>query len=149
MTIDLNDDECRHILSLNRYGHLGCVDGGEPYVVPVTYVFRDGEFYGYTFEGKKIGAMRSHPKVCVQVEDVVDGTSWVSVIAWGDFEEITAKDEVQRVKLLFGRQHGESSLAGERPLVSPGIERLHLPVPEDAVLYRIVPYRMTGKRQRS
>ncbi len=149
MTTDLDPQACTHILSIGRYGHLGCCDGDEPYVVPITYVYDNGVIFGFTFEGRKTHVMREHSKVCVQVEDVVDGRSWVSVICWGTFEVVTGHDEAQRVRLLFGKQHGEAALGGEKATVSPGIDRLHSSVAEAEVLYRITPYRITGKRERS
>lgn len=149
MTIDLKQDECEHILSIGRYGHLGCIHGDEPYVVPITYVYRNKELFGFTHEGKKIEAMRLNAKVCVQVEDVMDGHSWVSVICFGTFEEIKDSAEMQRVKMFFAQQYGESVKAGEIPPVSPGIERMHYPMEEGSVLYRVKPYRITGKRDRS
>jgi nitroimidazol reductase NimA-like FMN-containing flavoprotein (pyridoxamine 5'-phosphate oxidase superfamily) len=35
----LLDEEARALLSASRIGRLGCIDNGEPYVVPIVYVF--------------------------------------------------------------------------------------------------------------
>ena len=32
--------------------------------------------------------MRSHPKVCVQVDEIRSQSHWVSVIAYGEFREL-------------------------------------------------------------
>jgi nitroimidazol reductase NimA-like FMN-containing flavoprotein (pyridoxamine 5'-phosphate oxidase superfamily) len=145
MITDLTNSECERILTSNRYGHLGCSDGDEPYVVPITYVYKDGFLYSFTHEGQKIELMRKNPKMCVQVEHIASEKEWESVMCWGLFEEVTDEKSIQDVKLLFAEQHGESVLAGEEPAVSPMVEKLHLQNDISAVLYRMKPYRMTGR----
>ncbi len=41
----LSEEEARALLSAVRIGRLGCVDNGEPYVVPINYVFEDDSIY--------------------------------------------------------------------------------------------------------
>ncbi len=63
--------------------HLGVVERGEPYVVPVNYVF-DGEYvYPHTPPGRKADAMRADPRVCVEVDEVRDDFCRRSVVAFG------------------------------------------------------------------
>src|SRR3989338_104966 len=107
MKIDLPQHRCEEILAANHYGHLGCCDDGEPYVLPVTYVYRDGFLYGFSEEGHKVEILRKNPKLCLQVERVESGLEWESVLCWGLFEEVTDAASIQAVKLLFGQQHGE------------------------------------------
>src|SRR6185436_1035733 len=107
--------ECEAILDGNIYGHLGCSDGDEPYVVPITYVYHDGFIYGFTHEGQKIEIMRKNPKMCVQVEHVKNQKEWESVMCWGLFEEVTDEKSIQNIKLLLAEQHGKVLLAKEEP----------------------------------
>lgn len=88
MPTDLTKEECEQVLVSNVYAHFGCVDGDEAYVVPITYVYRDGYIYSYTHDGRKIEIVRKNPKVCVQVEQVESGSAWRSVMCWGLFEEV-------------------------------------------------------------
>lgn len=148
MITNLTHNECERILASNRYGHLGCCDGDEPFVFPITYVYKDGFIYGFTYEGQKIELMRKNRKICVQVEHVQSEIEWESVMCWGHFEEVTDEKSIQDVKLLLADQHGESVLVGEEPPVSPMVEKLHLPKEESAVLYRMKPYRMTGRAEK-
>ena len=145
MIVDLAKADCEKILAENRYAHLACCDGDEPYVVPITYVYADGFLYGFTHEGKKIELLRKNPKMCVQVERVEGEREWESVMCWGLFEEVTRADAAQDVKLLFAERHGISVLAGKEPDVSPMVEYLHSPKDDTAVMYRMRPYRMSGK----
>lgn len=148
MIVDLTKTECEGILASNRYAHMGCLDGDEPYVVPITYVYRDGFVYGFTHEGKKIELLRKSSKMCVQVERVKGEREWESVMCWGLFEEVTDPKSIQDVKLLFAEQHGSSILAAEEPPVSPMAEALRLPKDDAAVLYRMRPYRVSGRAER-
>lgn len=63
MRTDLTLQECETILQDNHYGHLGSIDGDEPYVIPITYVFHDGFLYAFLRDGKKSHLMKSHPKI--------------------------------------------------------------------------------------
>ncbi len=84
----LSEAEARALIEANSIGRLGCVDDREPYVVPFNYFFEDGFIYGHSMPGKKIRALRKHPRSCVQVDAVEDNFHWRSVIAFGNFEEI-------------------------------------------------------------
>ena len=52
---------------------LGLADGGEPYVVPVCFGYRDRRIYVHSApEGTKIEILRKNPRVCFEV-DRMDG----------------------------------------------------------------------------
>lgn len=84
----LNEEEAKALLSSAKIGRLGCVDNGEPYVVPINYVFEDGSIYSHSLPGRKIDALRAHPRACLQVDEIENDFNWRSVLAHGDFEEI-------------------------------------------------------------
>jgi len=42
MTKSLNEGEAWSIISAGNLGRLGCIDDGEPYVVPINYVAIEG-----------------------------------------------------------------------------------------------------------
>ena len=45
--------------------------------------------YSHTHEGMKVKMMRNNPKVCFEVDILQNMANWKSVIAWGEFEELT------------------------------------------------------------
>jgi nitroimidazol reductase NimA-like FMN-containing flavoprotein (pyridoxamine 5'-phosphate oxidase superfamily) len=48
---------------------IGLADGGEPFVVPVSFGYGDGAVYIHSApEGKKIAMMAKNPCVCVEVD---------------------------------------------------------------------------------
>ena len=89
MIKNLNENEARELLHDQKFGHLGCVlENGEPYVVPVNYLFKDDGIYVHVLPGRKLDAMRANGKICLQVDKIEDSCRWQSVIAFGEFQEI-------------------------------------------------------------
>ena len=103
MTIEyLNTDASLTLLREGRIGRIGFVVDGEPYVVPVNYIFDGVSIYAHARLGHKIQALRIAPRACLQVDRISDDHHWSSVLAHGEYEEITDPDERLQVyrKLL-------------------------------------------------
>lgn len=148
MHITLSEHDCKMLFAAHHYAHLGCIDGQDPYVVPVTYLYHDSSFYSFTQEGKKIEIMRKHPNVCLQVEQVENGFIWQSAIAWGAFEEVEDEKEAQAMKVLLAQQFGKITLKERQIPVSPMINDLHARTGIEigrSIIFRIRPVKMTGK----
>ena len=90
----LSENETLELLASGRVGRLGCIFDGEPYVVPVSYIFRDDRIYVHSLLGRKIAALRTNPKVCLQTDEASNEFQWRSAIAFGDYREVT--DAVER-----------------------------------------------------
>lgn len=98
---ELGNDSLIHVLESNTLGHLGCTDGNEVYVVPISYVYSDGDIYAHSLPGKKIDLMRTSSSVCLQVENVKDFFHWKSVIVQGVFEELRGTEAESAMRLLI------------------------------------------------
>ena len=132
----LPEEQARALLSACRIGRLGCVVNGEPYVVPINYVFEDESIYSHSLPGRKIEALRAHPRACLQVDEIESDFEWRSVIAYGNFEEI---------RLPGDRKSILSKLLARFPLLTP-VESV---VAEDAgapesVVFRLIVDHVTG-----
>ena len=89
MIKNLDEKAARELLNEQRIGHLGCVlENGEPYVVPVNYLFKDEGIYIHCLPGQKLDALRANGKVCLQVEKIGKSCRWKSAIAFGEFQEV-------------------------------------------------------------
>jgi len=132
----LLEEEARELLSTCRVGRLGCVDNGEPYVVPINYVFEDGSVYSHSLPGRKTEALRANPRACLQVDEIENDFEWRSVIAYGNFEEIRVPSD--RRSIL-------SKLLTRFPLLTP-VESLMAQdaAAPDSVVFRIRIDRITG-----
>ena len=98
VTKALNEREAWAVINDGKLGHLGCVDQGEAYVVPINYLVAEGRIYSHSLPGRKISALRAHPRACLQVGKIQNDFHWQSAIAFGDFEEID--DQLQRTEIL-------------------------------------------------
>ena len=83
---------------------LGMISRGEPYIVPLNFVYIDDTVYFHcALEGRKAEAMRAEPGVCLEF-DAMYGVSvekkttyYKSVIAWGKAVFVSDIDMVKRV----------------------------------------------------
>ena len=102
---ELTTSECHDMLKRASIGRLGCARDNQPYVVPI-HVYFDGTFlYSFATLGQKIAWMRENPRVCVQVDEIVERTQWATVIAFGEYEELlhmpSQEADRERAKELF------------------------------------------------
>ena len=77
-------DELHRILDEAPVLHLGVIDDGRPYVVPLNFA-REGEalWLHCAAEGRKLRCLRSEPYVCVEVEKLIRITKGESACgAW-------------------------------------------------------------------
>lgn len=140
---ELSTDQCEEILQRSDLGRLACAVDDQPYVVPIhfSYDLAANCLYAFSLVGQKIEWMRRNPKVCVEVEHVVDKNHWTTVLAFGRFEELndSSADTVSRTSALelFERRY-EWWLPAAAKL--PSRERHAM------VVYRIQIHRLTGRR---
>ena len=91
----LSNDQIANVLYRQTIGRIACYDEGRLYIVPISYAFEPGYIYGHSMEGLKIKMMRNNPRVCFQVDEIENMTSWRSVIIWGEYQELEQDDEYQ------------------------------------------------------
>ena len=136
MTRVLNDVEALDVIKSGKVGRLGCIDNQEPYVVPINYLADEGSIYSHSLPGRKIDAMRAHPRACLQVDQIDDDFHWRSAIAFGNFEEIILPADRREIlgKLLV-------RFPTLTPVESTIIRDAAAP---DSIVFRIVVDRVTG-----
>jgi nitroimidazol reductase NimA-like FMN-containing flavoprotein (pyridoxamine 5'-phosphate oxidase superfamily) len=139
----LTHQECVEILERTHLGHLACARLDQPYVVPIHFSFDAARncVFGFSTIGQKVEWMRANPKVCLEVEEIVDKHRWATVIVTGQYEEIHHADQEAATRrwaedLFRSRQRWWLPAAAKLP----GQERA------DVVVYRIRIGSMTGRR---
>jgi nitroimidazol reductase NimA-like FMN-containing flavoprotein (pyridoxamine 5'-phosphate oxidase superfamily) len=102
--------ELHRILDEALVLHLGMIDEGRPYVVPLNFAREGDELWLHcASEGRKLRCLRSGPHVCVEVERLIEVTSgpsacgdWTShyesVIGFGT--AVVVADEQHRLRAL-------------------------------------------------
>jgi uncharacterized protein len=133
---NLSDEEALEVIRAGKIGRLGCIDGEEPYVVPINYLIDEGSIYSHSLPGRKIDAMRAHPRACLQVDQIDDDFHWRSAIAFGNFEEI---DRPSERRAILGK------ILASFPKLTP-VESIIVQdgAALDSVVFRIVVDRITG-----
>lgn len=136
MARPLTKTEALGLIGSRTLGHLGCVVNGEPYVVPVNYIFEEGSIYSHSLPGLKIEAMRAGSRVCLQVEEVESEFDWRSAMVFGRFEEIRVEsDRLKVMRKLLAR------FPYLTPVESTMAQDANAP---ESVVYRIVIDRVSG-----
>jgi len=92
---NLNRVECDEVLRRATLGRLACAQRGQPYIVPIHFSFDDERACVYAFSavGQKIDWMRENPKVCLEVEEILDKDRWTTVLVFGRYREIDNSEE--------------------------------------------------------
>lgn len=147
----LSKEEIEDVLRKNILGHLGCNDGENTYVVPVSYVY-DGKFIlAHSVVGKKIHLMRKNPKVCFEVAEIENYKNWKTVIISGEYQELKEeRDRYQAMKYFVDRMvYMKISETAIPPETTES--RLHPRSPGNIkpVIYRIVILEKTGRYELS
>lgn len=136
---ELHNNEAEEVLERVGYGHFACARDNQPYVVPVHYVYDKPNIYIYTTEGMKTEIIKANPRICLQVEEVVDNGDWRSVIVTGQAEQILDRNK---------REEAIKMIRSTNPTLSPAISIRWVDnwVRENVeVVYRIKPDMMTGR----
>jgi nitroimidazol reductase NimA-like FMN-containing flavoprotein (pyridoxamine 5'-phosphate oxidase superfamily) len=85
---ELTTRECQDVLRGATIARLATARDNQPYVVPIHTYFDGDYLYSFATLGRKIDWMRANPKVCVEVEEVVDRFRWRTVLVMGRYEEL-------------------------------------------------------------
>lgn len=90
---EMTKADCLSTLAQSRFGRLACSYENQPYIVPIYFAYENSYLYGFTTPGQKVEWMRSNPLVCVELDDVVNETEWMSIIIFGSYEELPETQE--------------------------------------------------------
>ena len=144
---NLTNEQIEEVLKENVLGGIGCNDGKKIYVVPINYIY-DGKFIiAHSVAGMKIQMMRKNPDVCFEVDEMKSFTNWKSVIAWGEYLELTdERDRYYAMKLFVDRMmHMKISETAIPPEIAEKRVHLHSPGNIRPIVYRIVITEKTGR----
>jgi hypothetical protein len=133
-------------------GRLACARDNQPYVVPIAYAYHksaygDSYLYVGTTLGQKVHWMRTNPQVCVEWDEVSSCDRWVSVVAFGIYEELPDKAEFAQERQLACELLRDNPVWWE-PCWATYVGREHrdLTQPYSPLYYRIRIDEITGHR---
>lgn len=143
---ELTVPEIDDLLRSEVVARIGCHADGRTYVVPITYVFVGDAIIGHSTDGMKIRMMRRNPEVCVEVDRVKGLADWRSVIAWGQYEELTGEAGVRAMEQLV--THLAPRMPSETAVPAHGRHPDHSATAQSAVVFRIHLTQKTGRFER-
>jgi uncharacterized protein len=143
----LTAEQIEAVLKENVLGRIGCHDGKKNYVVPINYVYDGKHIIAHSAVGMKVEMMRKNPAVCFEVDEMKSFTNWRSVIAWGEYQELTEeRDRYQALKLFVERMmHMKISETALLPAIPAGKVHSQFAGNSKPVIYRIVLTEKTGR----
>jgi nitroimidazol reductase NimA-like FMN-containing flavoprotein (pyridoxamine 5'-phosphate oxidase superfamily) len=150
MTGDLSTADIDDLLRAQPFGRIGCHSDGLTYVVPVNYVYQNGDIYGQTGEGMKVRMLRANPNVCFEVDQVEAVGSWRSVIVWGRYEELDGDEADAALRALVAklvRVAGVEQRVGTYGLLGSRIRAAYTR-DRNSIIYRIRASKKTGRFER-
>ncbi|MCX7877256.1 MAG: pyridoxamine 5'-phosphate oxidase family protein [Ignavibacteria bacterium] len=148
----MDKNSISNILIRNYTARLGCSDGNEVYVVPITYVYDGENILSHSNEGKKINIMRKNPEVCIEIDEVDDIFNWRSVIATGIFEELSGDESVKAFSKIYEKLSGimkKSATEDTHPHIDkPTLHKRDISL-NSTIVYRIKLIKITGRFERN
>ena len=133
---EISTEECLDTVARASVGRLGCSLNDQPYVVPIYFAYEGKWLYVFSTFGKKIEWMRANPKVCVEIEEKVGESEWISVLVNGLYEELAEPQFTQErthARQLLGKKHhwwlnamAERRVGSEDQQVEPLFFRIHV-----------------------
>ncbi len=148
MTGALTQLEMDNLLHSQLIGRLACIQGDEPYIVPMAYAYEGDRILGQTSSGLKLTILRQNPKVCFEVDQMIDLRNWKSVILFGIFREIQETQINPARQWLFDRIFPLSTPAQVHGAGHPVEVVLADETRVKPVLFAIEIKRMTGRFER-
>ena len=142
----MSHQACLEFLQRVPFGRLASEQSGQPYGTPFLFACHHDALYGFSTVGQKVAWMRANPRVCVEADEVTSPQQWISVIAFGRYEELPAKSQYDSERKLA------HSLLQQRPIWwEPGYARSMVhggERPLDLVYFRILIAQITGHQAR-
>lgn len=133
------------VVAQSRVCRLALSDGGQPYIVPLCFGYRDHRLYFHSAaEGRKIGILRRNPQVCFEFDldaqaiPADRSCGWTmryrSVIGFGSAEILEDPAEKHAGLEAIMRQYGDD---GPHDFSEKGLE--------NTVVIQVTITQMTGK----
>ncbi len=97
----LPDEECRRLLARGHLGRVGLLESDRPVILPVNYVFDDGDVVFQSTKGSKLEAAIAAEHVAFEI-DAIDAMyhGGFSVLVYGRAEIVDDEEEIRRLAEL-------------------------------------------------
>jgi nitroimidazol reductase NimA-like FMN-containing flavoprotein (pyridoxamine 5'-phosphate oxidase superfamily) len=99
----LDEAQIELLLRTAIVGRIACShpDEPRPYLVPLAYGYDGDAIYAHSGPGRKLDYMRANPLVTIEVDTAEASDRWRSVVAEGEFEELSGIDRERALRLIY------------------------------------------------
>ncbi len=139
----LTNEESNAFLMEQVSAHLGCNDGFNTYVYPVSYLFNGKFIICQSLMGAKIEMMRRNTRVCFQVDAIKSVTNWKSVMVLGEYQELDNERERYDAMKAFIAHKLYPKISETILFPAPGVS--HTEKSSRPVIYRVIPMETIGR----
>jgi uncharacterized protein len=141
---EMTFDQCYRALQKANVGRLACSRDGQPYAVPITFAFDGNYLYGFTTLGQKIEWMRANPLVCLEVDEIISESQWMSLVVFGRYEELPDEPKYENARISAHALLEKRRMWWEPAYISQAHrDQTHSLIP---IFYRIHINKITGHR---
>jgi len=146
---DMKRDDIEKFLRTARVGRVGISLKGQPYVVPVFYVYHKGRILIHTSgSGKKIETITKNPAVCFEIdESSEDERNLKSVIVFGKASIIQNREEKLEALRALVEKHREYHKSREELVHVLYDEEYYADCVERAAIIAVTPTQITGRKR--
>jgi len=149
-----DQEKISKFLSKAEIGYLGLSEHGQPYVIPLNFVWWQGTLYFHgAEEGRKITIMQENPQACFTVSEaygtIADpvpantDTAYMSVMIFGKAERVTDLDEATGALQAMLDKYVPGYF--EQPLARQHVQRYRSSLGSGVAVYRISPDHISAK----
>lgn len=141
--VPMTPEETQALLDEELIGRICFARDGEPYCIPMPFLYHEGALYfRLPAQGRKGEMMLANPRACFEVDRYApDLSDYCSVIAEGEMVEVTDLAEKAEVRRLTGEKYLRLR-AGHRP----GHGKPAVPL-ADLALRKLVPHTLSGMKK--
>ena len=116
----LPDEQIEQLLHESVIARLACGApefGARPYLVPLPCFYDGTGLVALSGPGTKIRVMRANPLVTIEVDRGEAPDHWESVVAEGNYRELTDPLEINQALVLITEQSGETPEIGDDVII--------------------------------
>ncbi|MFB6467748.1 pyridoxamine 5'-phosphate oxidase family protein [Cytobacillus sp. Hz8] len=155
-TLEWNSElEINRFLAKTKTGYLGLVDGEEPYVIPLNFVWHHNTIYFHgASEGRKMDVLKKNNHACFTVSldlgtmtnpvPAKTDTAYHSVLIFGQVEQIDNLDEATAAMQLLLDKYVPGYY--QQPLAKTHIEKYRSPLGSETKILKIPCKKLTAKK---
>ena len=146
---DMKQDDSEKFLETARVGRISTSLKGQPYVVPVFYVYHNSRILIHTSgSGKKIETITKNPAVCFEIdESSEDERKLKSVIVFGKASIIQNREEKLEALRALVEKYREYHKSREELMHVLYDEEYYADCMEQASIIAITPTQITGRKR--